>query len=427
MRFYTNIFKFSFLALLSLLLYACSTNEVAEGVDIPEVNDTPENSAVVTMDGFYPGDEVTRASLSYGSNGLSFSWEKNDLFGIFPTSYIENGVLKQNDNASQIPFSLYKVEENVQNARIVSDNRGFNFVDTYKYTAYTQYLSNAINHKAIPFDFSDQTQIGYVNMGAYYKTGGGGYNNADYKASEALACSHLSSKDVLISPEITIENDEAFFRMRHIGAVARCFIKTTPGRKLKIKELKLIADKDIFYTKGFINLTSHPYDATAVPSTSVPTIPEKVKNYGVTLPQAYDTDNEGNKTCQISPDESSRTNCLTLKFATKSNDGTYSEGINNLAGTDTTYGGYILAYMMMYPINYDNTQASAFIYVTADDENGNEVYYRTSKKLASKYMCSGYVYQWTNTPDDIHPIELTATLLPWQDIVADGINTDLEK
>lgn len=408
--------------MISISFFACSTKEISEVID--ESEDTP-NYANVHIDGFYPGDEVTRSSLSYGKNGLEFTWTIGDAFGIFPTSVLdENGNRSNNNtNVSFVPFTLNLVETSGLKANITSDNSGFHFLSKYRYTAFTpstspSLITNAEAYNQIHFDFSNQTQRGYANMTAYYTNPGGGYSNNAYKESEKIACAHLSASDILISPETVSDDRPLQFHMRHIGAVSRCFIKTPVGKKLRIKEVKLIADQEIFYTRGFINLASHPYDENEKPSTTVPASQTDVKNYGVALPQAAES--------QITPDETSKTNCLTLKF----DDGSTTEphkGVWNQTDKNEEYGRYLLAYFMMYPINYDNTQASAFIYVTADDENGNEVYYRTSKKLASKYMCSGYVYQWTNTPDDIHPIELTATLLPWQDIVADGINTDLEK
>lgn len=408
-----KILHFLILSLFSFLVCGCATKDTTEGTDEEKA---ANSSATIVMDGFYPGDAVTRSSLSYGYGGLKFSWQLGDLFGIFPTSHINgDGTREDNSHATQEPFTLTEVSNDGLSARITSQRSWFKFLPDYRYSAYTQYQNGNVEYNRIPFDFSNQTQHGYVNMGAYYT--GGGYNNADYKASEALACQHLGALDVLMSPETVTHQDVLTFYMRHVGAVARCFIKTPPGKRLRIREVKLVASTKIFYERGYINLTSHPYDDTKVPSTTEPANASQVNNWGAALPQA-----DGS---QLTHDPESATDCLTLKF----DDGNVNErhkGVWNLAAQDATYGGYLLAYIMMYPINYDQTTTNAYLYVIADDVDGNELHYRTTK-LVGKYMCSGYVYQWTKTPNDIYPIELTATTQTWQEVAAGAIETDLEK
>ena len=410
-----NFFTYFLLLIFSCLFASCATNDVTE----EEKNEVDlEKSANVVFDGFYPGDVVTRSSLTYGSNGLQLNWQMTDRFGIFPTAEVTENGNKQNDSnhTSQVPFTLSRAANGDLRAQISSDNSAFHFSSNYRYSAYTPYDAGFnVTYDKIPFDLSNQTQAGYVNMIAYYT--GGGYNNADYKATEQKACLHLGNKDVLISPETITDDRPLLFYMRHVGAVARCFVKTPVGKKLRIRELMLVSDQKIFFERGYLNLSSHPFDETKVPSKTEPTSIDQVNNYGVVLPQSASS--------QITPDETSATDCISLKFDDGDKTQTHP-GVWNKCSDNAEYGRYLLAYIMMYPINYNANEASVYIYVIADDENGNEVRYRTTK-LASKFMCSGYVYQWTKTPTEDTPIELTATVLPWQDIVGGGINTDLEK
>lgn len=402
-----------FLTLLLSFFSSCSTKEVTE--DIVNENDS-ENTATVLIDGFYPGDMVTRSSLSYGKEGLKFSWEQNDHFGIFPTAKVTDSGNQQNSTqASQEPFTVSIIKDDGMNAHISSDNSYFHFLSNYRYSAYTPYRAGETKYDHIPFEFGEQTQRGYPDMVEFYKNGN--YNNTIYAETEALACQHLGKADILISPETVSDDRPLTFYMRHIGAVSRCFIKTPVGKRLRIREVKLIASDKIFYTRGFIDLTSHPYNSSEVPTNDPPANASQIKNWGVTLPQATPS--------QITPDETSKTDCLTLLF----DDGDTNQkhkGVWNLTNKDDEYGRYLLAYFMMYPINYVSSEASAYIYVIADDVDGNELHYRTTK-LASKYMCSGYVYQWTKTPEDIYPIELTATLQSWQEVASGAIDTNLEK
>lgn len=374
-----------------------------------------EKEASVSQTGFFPGDEVTRATLSYGSKGLTISWNIDDRFGIFPTSE-NNTALEQ---SSMQPFTCYSVDNNPQNASINSDYNDFHFLSNYGYTAYyAKTINQEAHYNNIDFDFTEQTQKGYVNMGAYYRASNN-YNNPKYKESETAACQHLSDVDVLISPEMKRADTDKrmFFPMRHIGAVARFFL-LTPAKKLKIKELRLISNNKIFYETGKVTLTKHPYDASKVPAQAPITVTDgfdynnDIYNYGVCLPQF--------KNPQMTADEASKTNCLVLKFGENGN------GIDNLYDSDTRYGNYFMAYLMMYPITTSDAD-NVYIYVTAEDLETNKPLYFRTKRLANKIMFSGYVYQWTETTTEDTPIELTATLQTWQEVASGAIDTNLEK
>ena len=89
---------------------------------------------------------------------------------------------------------------------------------------------------------------------------------------------------------------------------------------------------------------------------------------------------------------------------------------------------------MTFPITYDpEIHGNLFAYVTAykQSESADKEYHFVSKPLdEKKVMQSGHYYQWTSSThadDGLYPIELTATLLPWQEIVGAGIEMDLEK
>lgn len=81
----------------------------------------------------------------------------------------------------------------------------------------------------------------------------------------------------------------------------------------------------------------------------------------------------------------------------------------------------MIAYLMMYPV--DLTKVSElYVYLTAKDQDGKVKNYRTNN-LEKKNLFSGNYYQWMyKALDDEHPIELTATEIPWQDVVGGSIN-----
>lgn len=408
-----NILKNIYIIIAVLLISSCSKDEVI----VADETNFNEKEATVSQNGFFPGDEVTRATLSYGSKGLTINWNVDDKFGIFPTSEDDNSTTAS--KTSMQLFTCYSVYDDPQNAGINSDYNDFHFLSNYGYTAYyAKTINPEAHYDNIDFDFTEQTQKGYVNMGAYYKAGND-YNNPKYKDSETAACQHLGDVDILISPEMKRDDTKQrmFFPMRHIGAIARFFL-LTPAKKLKIKELRLISNNKIFYETGKVTLTKHPYVEEYEPQEKPITVTAGFDystdkyNYGVCLPQFENP--------QVTPNEASKTNCLVLKF------GANGGGIDNLYSTDTDYGNYLLAYMMMYPINTTDDD-NVYVYVTAEDLETNKPLYFRTKRLANKNMFSGYVYQWKERTTEDTPIELTATLQTWQEVASGAIDTNLEK
>lgn len=397
-----------FSSLLFLLLSACTNDEIVSVIPEPEPGQSEEYSngtAIMTMEDFLPGDAVTRASLVDGENGLIFGWDVGDSFAVFPTrEKQEDGSLKPNDSGhtNSIKFTG---KEGQSGLAITTTTVGmpYHFDENYLFSTFFPYRENVTNYQAIPFDFSNQTQKGYVNMGAFYGTGQY-FDNPDYQASALTACKHLGENDVLISPEMTVEKQLMGFRLSHVGAIAKFFL-LAPAQKLKMKKLMLVCGKDgdnkIFYTKGTVSLL-HPNKTTT-------------DFQGVALPQA--------SLHQLTPDEASRTDHLELNFDDGENDGVWNMYPSRNASPgegDKDYGNYFMSYLMMYPI-ITTAEDKIFIYVIAEDEDGQERKFKTAE-LAPKRMSSGYLYQWTEVTESINPIELTATLQSWQEIASGTIN-----
>lgn len=427
------------LFMFSLLFAACSSDNIAEDKpmsilpsDEAWVEKDIEGSSV-TVKPFLPGDAVSRSSFVFDGQQLVFGWKDGDIVGIYPTAMTPQtedeerscldptqyphpnssvGVKRIDpEKSSQMPFRCDNPDGS-QTAKITNDSNPNYFLEESKtcWTAYFPYVdAQNETYAAKTFSFANQTQNGIPDMLAYYhgdNEHAPGATNPLYVASEARACEHLGGKDVMISPEVVWDSYKIRFHMRHVGAVIRLFL-LAPEEKLVLTNIKLICDTPIFYTSGTYNLKSHPNN-------------DSEENKGLNL--ELDDDD-----CQISPiisSESGPSKKIELNF----------EG--ETAKTDvesTKKKRYIIAYMMTYPITYDpSMHGNLFAYVTAykqGDESRKE-YHFVSEPLAGKIMESGKLYQWTSSthPDDgLYPIELTATLLPWQDIVGAGIETDLEK
>lgn len=434
-----NIKFTTYTIILIALLTACSTVENDDDVTFftgdenwkEELLDGPS----ATVKGFEPGDETSRTTLYYDGQSLVFGWKSSDRIGLYPTAkdmtsadadQTKEGLLSQAEYphpslkeepnlyrvdpvyAAQSPFTCSETTR--QTTRIVNGSADFHWDDIVRWSAYFPYsqAKEEENYEKRSFSFVGQKQKALAEIGEYFDyedaTTESEKNNHlnKYHLSETQACMHLGDYDVMISPETEWEDGVRInFQMRHVGAIARVYLKAME-EGLVIKNVKLICDKPIFYEGGSFNLISHPYK-------------DSETNYGVDL-------NRNSTGCQIKP-EGNPVKMVQLDFD--------ETCVTKKSGKG--WGPYVVAYFMMYPITYTpSTDGNLFAYVTAykqGDSPSNEVHY-VSQPLSAKTMESGKYYQWSTVthPDDgLYPIELTATLLPWQEIVGNGIETDLEK
>lgn len=380
----------------------------------------------ITVKPFLPGDAVSRSSFEFDGQNLVFGWKEGDYVGIYPTAtseYNEQICMNPSEYPHPAGTDVWRItpakstqqkfacgeEMGSQTVRLTNENPNFVWDEQDRWSAYFPYMNvdpNAVTYEARGFSFEDQTQKGLPDMSAYYNGSEGqsaGSSNTLYRASEALACKHLGEKDVMISPEVVWNSYRINFQMRHVGAVIRLFL-FAPAENLVITNIKLICDTPIFYNTGEFNLQSHPYNTSE-------------ENKGVNL----DLADKAN--CQIKPTGKPQ-NMIELNF-----DGETAKTYNE----PTTLKRYLVAYMMTYPITYDPAKhGNLFAYVTAykQGDSSKKEYHFVTNPLAGKEMRSGYYYQWvemTHPDDGLYPIELTATLLPWQDIVGKGIEVDIEK
>lgn len=440
---YCNLTYILFLVIFQL---SCS-NEIERetNLDMTWEEEILDGSSV-TVKGFEPGDVFTRSTWVFDNQKFIFGWKQGDGVGIFPTAKIaweatseewetkNPGLIKpdENDEATLHPGykenknlcytnpqqsvpSIFHVESSVSNsqtARVLSDRGDFEWDDSVRWTSYfpLNIIKEEPNYRDITFCWESedciQEQNGIPDISRLVKSGqsGGAATDPDYLKSEQIACQHLADADVMISSEMAWDNSRINFQLRHVGAVARFFMLAPKNENLVITNVKLICDSKIFYKSGHLNLKSHPY------------IAEESKNYGVNL--------VGDADCQITPDESSLTNMIQVNFRDGSAVSVYD--------ASDSYKRYITAYIMMYPITYNSaTHGNLFAYVTAykqSDSQKKEIHF-ISSALENKTMRSGKYYQWTSSSkfqDGLYPIELTATLKPWQEIVGGDIKIGLE-
>lgn len=356
---------------------------------------------------FRDGDEVSRSSFIFDGKLLNFISNAGDLVGIYPTAKINDDgtTSKTGDETQQSPFVLQETGTGFIHIDPAANADNFTWANGFDRTSYFPYNSsfdpgNDIKYTALPFSFKDQVQQGYVNLTAYYNgdaSGNKGNNSQVYIESETKACEHLNKCNFLISPESKYANGHIRFSAHPVGAVARFYL-LAPKETLKLKSLRLVASEPVFYEEGTVDLSSQPYNSGATD-----------KNEGLKLVSAsYTEDSQRQMHPKGEPSAS-----VELKFA---------EGVSTTYNATTSpYGHYMIAYLMMYPV--DLTKVSElYVYLEAEDAAGNKKNFRTSN-LEKKNMYSGNYYQWMyKALDDEHPIELTATVIPWQDIAGGNIN-----
>lgn len=430
--------------ILFALLTACTTeNDAVTTTDVPEfpTDDKWEeelmDGASATIKRFEPGDNVTRSSLYYDGQQLVFGWKSGDRLGLYPTAKDattleedqKQGLLSQQEYphpSLSIEKDLYRVDPSMsqqtyfyckettsQTTRISNGSADFWWDEIVRWSAYKLPKENPAPGETYEnrfFSFKGQKQGALAEIGEYFD-----YEDATdaevknqhlnkYLWSESEACAHLGAYDVLISPETKWEEGVRInFQMRHVGAIIRLYLKVAE-EDLVIKDVKLLCETPVFYEEGRFNLISHPYDSEA-------------PNYGVDLGRT-------SAGCQIKPEPvGAPVKMLQLDFA--------NTCVTKKSGSG--WGPYVVAYMMTYPITYNPADhGELYAYVTAyrkGDSPSNEVHY-VSAPLAAKTMESGNYYQWTSLthPDDgFYPIEMTATELPWQDIVGAEIDVDILK
>lgn len=445
---------FTYFLLISLLLISCSKEEdvIAQNPELEEYLDkTWEeeeiDGASVTVKGFEPGNNFTRSTWYFDNQKLIFGWKQGDGIGIFPTAKnaleateetwdnVNPGLVRPDEEdestlhplyasdhtlcltktnrSNPTPFYVTSPKDGSQTAQLFGNMGEYQWDDQVRWTAYFPYrlIKQEPNYTNVTFEWESdthiQTQNGIPDISRLVKSGQSATVCTDlqYLASERTACNHLAGEDIMISAEMVWSGSRINFQLRHIGAVARFFLLAPKNEDLVLTNLKLICDKEIFYKGGQFTMKSHPYVA------------DESQNYGVNL--------VGTVNSQVTPNETTKTKMLQMNFV----DGT----AKTVYDPSDSYKRYVTAYMMMFPITYNSaSDGNLYAYVTAyraDDPGRTELHF-VSKCLTDISMVSGKYYQWTSSTklqDGFYPIELTATLLPWQDIVGGNINADLTK
>ena len=323
------------------------------------------------------GDALTRSTLTfdYNTRTLLFSWEINDLVGVFPV---------QDDNSSlQI---AYKVNEMISahRARFTQKDNAVSPVKTGDlFVSYKPAKDNYDgNSSEIPFSFANQYQENPVNMKSYWDTlqvnGEGKY----YKESEKMASKHLPKYDFQVSAGAAPRDNHLVFDYTRLSSFVRLYLKVTEEATY---DSIIILNKDAdFFIDGTMDISKNVSSKAFTPKTKLHYVTlrlgkKTVKN-GVTNYDGFRIWNDHNAV----DDE----NKCTLWSATKN-------------------AGYIVAYMAFVPIQLKNLANGCTLYLLGHDKSGNKKYYRATKTLSKYNLEQNKIQQWAPSEHSVdEPIEV---------------------
>lgn len=326
------------------------------------------------------GDALTRSTLTfdYKTRTLLFSWEMDDLVGVFPV---------QDDNSSlQI---AYKVNEKIsahrarftqvdQDAQPDTDIKTGDLFVSYK-PAKDNYDGNS---STIPVSFANQYQENPVNMKSYLDTlkvnppiGEGKY----YKESEKMASNHLPEYDFQVSAGAAPRDNHLVFDYTRLSSFVRLYLKV---KEEATYDSIIILNKDAdFFIDGTMDISKNVSSEAFKHKTTLHYVTlrlgkKTVKN-GVTEYAGF----------KIWNDQNDEKKCA-LWSAEKE-------------------AGYIVAYMAFVPIQLKNLANGCTLYLLGHDKSGNKKYYRAKQPLSKYNLEQNKIQQWAPSEHSVdEPIEV---------------------
>lgn len=362
MKIKDTFLRIALIPMLGGMMCACSDakQELAIPTPLPEGGVTIDAPAVSMPMG--EGNQVmTRGSFYDGAKGgVYFNWKVDDVVGIVPVT---------GDEAQQMEYVCRSVTTEVENSQdgvsrgfFKQEDANFAWTSSQEYRAYYPYTSAATDATAITLDYKGQQQTGKPDMENYFNG-----DKANYYATEKTASAHLSGKTFLLSDVTSTTGSTLGFKMRHIGGVVRFYLALPSAMKASIQEIRLVATKAVFHEQATLNMQT-----------------------GETSPAGEATNN------------------LLLNVSDV-----------NLPGT--TYGNYLVAYMMAYPVALTQdavlgATGKLYIYVKGKNSSDEDVYFR-SGAVTKKDIAAGQLTQFAvkpaaeNDPVEVQPI----TVQEWQE------------
>lgn len=341
---------FTYMTLMAaVILTACSDDDIAQSStkvtseDMKGVTGTITNVAEFEEGEGNQGGIRSKAQDYYDrvAGKLKFTWIKPNFdYGEHPDEYKANvdhiGIFAAGNPNVQLDFMLNPdkaliIKETTTTGMFISADGAVNPINGGKtYYSYYPYTNEGVfNATNVPISFRGQVQTANEQMGYYFKN----TTEADvlFLASEKEAAAHLGKYDFMVSDGTAAADNEVKFYFTHVGSIVR-FYMTCPST----------ADENMFYDslQVYNSQANFTLDATMNLATKelTPTKTSHVMSLGF-HPAIDMTCN--NKHESSDPDEKK------ISWYWKEN------GLK----------GYIMAYMMVAPINLREITESPTLYL----------------------------------------------------------------
>lgn len=206
--------KFILLSITLLGLAGCCNESLVDDSNIPNNDGVLEKISIKGADFLY--EENTRSFVSISENGASFSWDEDDVVGIFP------------NKGDQVSFAM---EEGVGTGTATFSGGGWALKSSATYSAYYPHVYENRDMTKIPVSYLGQTQDGN--------------NNTD----------HIGAYDFMATNVTTPSNGAVAFDMQHLGCLVQVMVdlkESTAITNLNINSANFYG----FTTEGYIDLSS---------------------------------------------------------------------------------------------------------------------------------------------------------------------------
>ncbi len=317
------------------------------------------------------GDTIieSRSSLVKDGTDMRFSWDANDVIGVFNVTGVAEG-------SENMPF-YYKAgyDEPVGTGmRSRFQNGQYTFDNEHKWVAYSPYYCNYVN--------GERTKVtNYNDICLSYE---GQCQTVTAYKNEGPGAAHLGAYDYMISKPTAPDEEtgRTEFTFSHLGSTVRFYMRFPTGalggngKKAILKELTVASETE-----------DAPF----------------VTQVNIAIPQGG-----GTTTSLYSENSKMTSNTMTLYLG------------QDRQGIEVTDHDYFTAYIEVYPTEINENTCR--LYLTYE-QDGVKRYLKSKDFLAAKVIPAGIFTQWT-TSSFSDPIELvTATLVPWEDVNGGEINT----
>lgn len=375
--------------LTALAITACTSEEnfIEE-----EAQELPLDGICVSFEKPIPANMPgSRSALVYDKFGTStapvFEWGDNNLLA-FPLN-VENIQYVQPIEFKQTGQGNASSREFIPVTNSVSP-----LVGGRQYVAF--YLNNVlkgdINGYTVPVSFKNQNQTGHVDMRHYFDNPISTDNHNVYMASERAASAHLSQFDYLCSePATAYDKGGIRFSLKRMSVIVRFYIKY-PAANMVYTDLQLYNESKKFTLDATIDVSA--------------------------------------KTMTTKSADDATSHVMTLKFGQETSPGVYEGFDIGESGNENPFykyngtNAYLIAYMMLAPINLKEAEKQSELYLIAHEKGNKEAKHYYKATLGTKPdLLAGQYFQWApgSGRDPDTPIEFTETTIQkWEQ--ANGID-----